>query len=331
MVIITLLIVVGGGTIALRGWYNHNLSPASTIASQKYFSVERGKTVHEIGIDLKTAGLIRSSGAFEYYVRTNALFNDLQAGTYVLSPTMSVPNIVKKIQKGEVARNLLTILPGKRLDQIKEAFVQAGYTPGEVNSAFDISQYSSHPLLAGLPAAATLEGFLYPDSFQKDSNTSAQVIIRESLDEMQRHLSLDVLTGFAAQNLNLYQAITLASIVLQETYDPAYQPTVAQVFLLRMKQNTRLESNVTANFAADSLGRPRDVRIDSSYNTYLHAGLPPGPIGNVTASAIKAVAHPDTTDYLFFVAGDDEKIHFSHTKAEHDDSVAKYCTKKCAQ
>lgn len=96
----------------------------------------------------------------------------------------------------------------------------------------------------------------------------------------------------------------------------------------------KLQSDPTPNYAADTSGQPRNLNIDSPYNTYLHAGLPPGPISNMTKDALNAVAHPATTDYLYFVAGDhapgqDIKIYFSHTQAEHDDAVKKYCTKGC--
>jgi UPF0755 protein len=172
---------------------------------------------------------------------------------------------------------------------------------------------------------------LYPDSFQKDSNTPASTIVRESLDEMQQHLTQDMTSGFASNGLNIYQGVTLASIVNQEIDDPQYQPTVAQVFFTRMKQGMKLESNVTANYAADVAGVARTVSIDSPYNTYLHGGLTPGPIGNVTGSALKAVAHPSNTDFVYFIAGDDGKMHFSHTIDEHNGAIKQYCQKKCAQ
>jgi UPF0755 protein len=172
---------------------------------------------------------------------------------------------------------------------------------------------------------------LYPDSYEKLADTPVQTIIREALDQMNKHLSTDILNGFAAQSLTTFRGITLASIVAQETDDPIYQPEVAQVFLSRMSRGMALQSNVTANYAADIANQPRNLSIDSPYNTYLHSDLPPGPISNVSASALAAVARPATTDYLFFVAGDDNKIYFSRTQAEHDAAVAKYCIKKCAQ
>jgi UPF0755 protein len=87
---------------------------------------------------------------------------------------------------------------------------------------------------------------------------------------------------------------------------------------------------VTAFYAAGQAGQGQTLGVDSPYNTRLHTGLPPGPIGNFSASALSAVAHPSNTDYLFFVAGDDGKIHFSHTEAEHEQNIKQYCTKACS-
>lgn len=323
------LIIVGVGVI--RVVYTDNLKPVSSSHVTKYFNVPSGASVDQIATNLKADSLIRSVGAFENYVRTNELHDSLQAGTYVLSPSMSTQQIVHKMVAGDVARNLITILPGKRLDQIKQTFLDAGYSQTEVDGAFDPATYAGDSALSSLPRGASLEGYLYPDSFQKITGTPAQAIVKESIDEMGSHLTPNIINGFSTHGLNTFQGITLASIVYQETDDSRYQPTVAQVFLTRINQGMALQSNVTANYAADQAAVPRTINIDSPYNLYLHTGLTPGPIGNVTASALAAVAHPSNSDYLYFIAGDDGKMHFSHTGAEHQQAITQYCQQKCAQ
>jgi UPF0755 protein len=295
-----------------------------------YFPIETGSSLQEIAQDLAHVHLIRSATAFETYVRGRQLYAKMQAGTYALSPSMSTPQIVDKIVKGEVSKNYVTILPGKTIKQIKKAFLQAGYTDTELDTAFDPGTYAGHPLLSSMPSGASLEGLLYPDSFQRDATTPASALIRESLDEMESHLTADIVSGFSAQGLNTYQGLTLASIVYAESGDPQSEPTVAQVFLSRLKQGMALGSDVTAFYAADLAGQGKTLGVDSPYNTRLHTGLPPGPIGSFTDIALKAVAHPSNTDYLYFVAGDDGTIHFSHTEQEHEAAVKKYCTKECS-
>lgn len=334
VIVAAVILLLGGGVFSLRTWYVQNLKPVSSTASAQAFTVTPGASLHQIAVKLKSAELIRNSRAFETYVRSNELHDKLQAGTYLLGPSMAVDQIVKKMIGGDVAKNLLTILPQKRLDEVKQAFAEKGYTPEQIKQAFAPASYRGHPVLASLPTGASLEGYLYPDSFEKQADTPAINIVRQSLDEMQKHLTQDVINGFAARSLNVHQGITLASIVAQETDVPKYQPTVAQVFLSRLAANMPLGSDVTAFYASAVAGQPKSLSIDLPYNTHLHAGLPPGPISNMTKDALNAVAHPATTDYLYFVAGDfvpgeDIKIYFSRTQAEHEDAVKKYCTKEC--
>jgi len=324
-------VLVVGGVWGLRTWYYHNLEPVSQSQQISYFTVEPGDNLNLIAKNLKQAGLIRSSGVFVTYVRSNALYDNLQAGTYALNPSMSSQEIVNVLVGGKVAKNLLTILPGKRLDQIKLAFAKAGYSETQIDKAFNPAAYRNHPALASLPPGATLEGYLYPDSFQQQSNTPAEHIIRQSLDEMQKYLTSDISSGFSVQGLNIFQGVTLASIVAKESSNPADQPTIAQVFLKRLAEGISLGSDVTAFYASAIAGAEDSLFIESPYNTRIHTGLPPGPIGNVTKNALRAAAQPSNTNYLFFVAGDDGTVHFTYTQAEHEAAVEKYCTTACGR
>lgn len=330
-ILIVAVLVAIGGVVDVRVMYNQNLRPVSASSTVQYFTVTTGSGVDEIATNLQQAGLIRSAKAFETYVRSSELQSGLQAGTYALTPSMTTQQIVDKMVKGEVSKNLLTILPGLSLADIEKTFAKAGYGQAEIDAAFNPAAYAGNPALTSLPAGASLEGYLYPDSFQKEAGTPAQTIISESLDEMAEHLNSDITNAFAAEGLSINQGITLASIVVQESGDPKQEPTIAQVFLSRLKQGMMLQSNVTANYAADLAGVARTVDIDSPYNTYLHTGLTPGPISNVTAAALQAVAHPSGTSYLYFVAGDDGTIHYSDTAAEHQQAVDQYCQTRCAQ
>ncbi len=330
ILLIALVIVLGGGFWAARSWYNRNLAAVSSSQQISYFPIAPGSSLQEISIDLARVHLIRSSTAFQTYVRSRHLYPKMQAGTYALSPSMSATQIVSKIVKGEVSKSYVTILPGKTIKQIRQTFKQAGYSDAELDLAFNPATYQGEVLLNYLPSGASLEGVLYPDSFQKDASTPAQVLIKESLDEMQKYLTADVLAGFTAQGLSPYQGITLSSIVYAESGDATSEPTVAQVFLLRIKQGMALGSDVTAFYAADLADQGKTLGVDSPYNTRLHTGIPPGPIGSFPANALNAVAHPATSDYLFFVAGDNGVIHFSHTEAEHEQAIKQFCTKACS-
>lgn len=322
------IVLLIGGVWALRSWYTDNLKPLSSSQQVIYFTVALGESRDRIADKLEQQKLIKSATAFKNYIRTNEIQN-LQAGTYALSPSLSVQEIVAKMVRGDVAKNLLTILPAKRLDQIQDAFIKEGYSPTEIEDAFNPGAYRGHPALSSLPAGASLEGYLYPDSFQKITGTPASTIVRQSLDEMNKHLTPDIINGFGRQGLSTYQGVTLASIVLQETDDPKYQSTVAQVFLTRIKRNMLLQSDPTADYASAIAGQPKDLKIVSPYNTYTSPWPIPGPISNVTKEALNAVVNPSQTDYLYFVTGDDGVFHFTHTLDQHEEAVRRYCTRQC--
>ncbi len=327
--IVVALFLIGATAVTLRIWYTNNLKPISTSGEAVIFTVNPGNGVHQIAIDLKQVGLIRSVSAFETYVTTNDYRGKLQAGTYRLNPSMSVQRIVAKMVNGDVARDLLTILPGKRLGEIQQAFINAGYTQDEVKAALNPAIYSGHPVLASLPKGANLEGYLYPDSYHKQSNTPASTIIRQSLDEMAKYLTADISGGFKAQGLNTFEGIILASIVLKETDNSADQPIVAQVLLTRLSRNILLQADATAYYASALAGRPRSLSIDSPYNTYLYPGLPPGPISNATKEALRAVANSAKSSFLYYFTGEDCKMHYTYSLEEHQAAIEKYGVKSC--
>lgn len=319
-----LLIAIIAAAIGFYIWYSRGLAPVSSSRTTQLFTVDGGSSVHQIADGLESLGLIRSPDAFILYVDIHGYRGKLQAGTYKFSPSLSARVIAGTMARGAIDKNWITILPGKRLDQIKQVFKQVGYSDAQISDAFNPGNYTDEPLVAKLPPGASLEGLLYPDSFQRAADTPAGDIVRESIEEMQSKLTSDITNGFKQHGLTTYQGITLASIVYQESGSAALEPEIAQVFLLRLKDGMRLQSNVTADYAADLAGVPRNVNINSPYNTYLHDGLPPGPISNMTADALQAVAHPAATDYLFFVVGADCTVHFSHTQTEHDAAIQKY-------
>jgi UPF0755 protein len=320
------------GMIVVRHVYFQNLRPVSSDTTTRYITIAAGSSVDEIATQLQQAGLIRSSKVFDAYVRSRNYREKLQAGTYSLKKSESVQQIVDKLVHGKVASDLVTILPGKRLDEIRQAFIKAGFPTAAVDAALNADEYrTTYPALADNPTGASLEGFLYPDSFQKTATTDPKVIVGASLDEMQEHLTTDIRRGFAAQGLTVYQGVILASIVEQEVPKQTDRNQAAQVFLTRLRSDMMLGSDVTARYGAIHAGVTPSLDYDSPYNTLLHKGFPPGPISNVSDGALKAVAHPANTDWLYFVAGDDGTTYFSKTLEEHEALTQKYCHKLCGQ
>jgi UPF0755 protein len=324
-----LMLIVGG---AFAGWrvYEHNLTAVSSSDQDVPFTIAEGASAQEIAGSLEQEGLIRASWAFELYVRKEGAREFLKAGTYTLSPNMSVSEIVSILTQGKISTSLVTILPGQRLDQIRDAFInQYDFDPSTVDAALNPNTYPNHPALADKPAEASLEGFLFPESFHRTPTTTPQDVIRGSLDEMHKQLTPDLKNRIIQQGLSMYQGITLASIIEKEVITPEDQQKVAQVFLTRLRNNMPLESNATAPYGSILAGQGYSESFTSPYNTYQHSGLPPTPVSNVTASALAAVANPAGTDFLYFFSGDDGRTHFSHTLTEHEARADQFCTRLC--
>jgi UPF0755 protein len=318
-----------GGAAIVRKSYESNLRPVSNASTNHVVTIQIGSAPSEIADTLKAKGVIRSDWAFEWYIRNHNLREELKAGTYVLHENQSVPQIVDVLVSGKVATDLVTILPAQRLDQIRAAFIKAGFVDKDVDVALEPTQWAAHPALTDKPKEANLEGYLYPESFQKTAETTPKDIVKLSLDEMQLRLTSEVRQAISKQGLTLHQGIIFASIIEQEVSAGQDRPQVAQVFLKRYRQGMQLGSDVTAFYGAIINNKEPSVDYDSPYNTRLHVGLTPGPISNISESSLKAVAFPAGTDWLYFVAGDDGKTYFSKTLAEHEELTKKYCTKLC--
>lgn len=331
LIIIGIVLVIlfsGMGYVAVR-YRNNNLKPVSTNQTTVTITIPTGSSLSDVSMLLKKNNLIRNEWVFKQYVRSKGLQDQILAGTYALKPSQSVSDIVKILTEGRVDNELVTIKPGQRLDQIKQTFINAGFSVKETEAAFEPAQYEGHPALVDKPRGASLEGYLYPESFQKDGTTKPTQIVTSSLDEMQKRLTPELRAQFAKRGLNVYQGITLASVIEQEVSNPKDKPQVAQVFYKRIQMDMGLESDVTAFYGAIIAGQTPSVTYKSAYNTYYIKGLPPGPISNVSQESLNAAANPSGTDWLFFVAGDDGNTYFSKTLEEHEAATRQYCKKLC--
>jgi len=326
-----LILLVVGSVFMVRKIYNDNLKPVNASQRTVTVTIPRGASVHDISVILKEHGLVKSTWAFEWYVRSKEVRDDLQAGTYELRPSQSVQEIVDVLTQGRIATNLVTILPAQRLEQIRNRLINSGFSEQDVDKALDPAMYQNHPALVDKPAGANLEGYLYPESFLRTAETKPETIIRASLDELQKHLTPDLRTAIVRQGLSVHEGIILASIVEKEVSKQEDRNQVAQVFLKRLRGGMRLESDPTALYGAAVMGQEASLRVDSPYNTYIYSGLPPGPISNVSESSLTAIAFPASTDFLYFVSGDDGNTYFSKTLEEHQILTEQHCKKLCSQ
>ncbi len=331
ILIFPVIILAVIGMVVLGGYYYYtsNLKAVSSDNTEVVVTIPVGTTVPAIADQLKEKSLIRSENVFEFYVRIEGYRGKLQAGGYKFSQSDSVAEIVDKLVSGTVADDLLTILPAQRLGQIEATFANAGYSPQEIKSALEPTQYKGHPALAYKDPKTNLEGYLYPESYSMTDSTELKTIVRSALDETAKRLTPELVSKFNSEGLNVRQAIILASIIEREVSKEEDRPKVAQVFLKRYQEGIMLGSDPTALYGALIAGIEPSVSADTPYNTRLYVGLPPGPINNISGDSLKALANPSNTDFLFFVSGDDGNTYFSNTLAEHEALTAQYCIELC--
>lgn len=327
---VALILLSLATVLVIRKTYYDNLNPVSASQKTQLVSIPLGSSVKEIGAILEDQGVIRAGWAFEWYVRNNNLRDKLQAGSYYFRPNQSTQEITNILTQGKVATDLVTILPGQRIDQIRTSLINAGFDKTSVDVALDPDQYQNHPALVDKPKGASLEGYIYPESFQKTAETSPKTIVEASLDEMQKQLTPELRANIVKQGLTVHEGIILASIIEQEVSSSDDKKTVAQVFLKRLREDKALESDPTALYGAILAGEKPSLTFESPYNTYTNKGLPPTPISNVSKSSLDAVAKPANSTYLFFVAGDDGKTYFSSTLQEHEQLTEQHCKKLCS-
>jgi len=298
--------------------------------SPRPFEVQLGESTYDITNRLQSEGLIGDADLLRDFLIYSGLDKTIQAGQYTLNPRNSPVEIAHTLQDATPSEVTFRILPGWRLDEVAAALPTSGLS----FSPWDFTKLATNPpdslsVSQELPPGASLEGFLYPDSYRLPRAITALDFVKIVLDDFQSKVTPDLMAGFQNQGLSLFQAVTLASIVQREAIVEEEMPMIASVFTNRMRAGMRLDSDPTVQYA---LGLDTeegswwksplsldDLQVISPYNTYQITGLPPGPIANPSLSALRAVAFPAETPYYYFRAACDGsgRHSFAETFEQH--------------
>ena len=336
------LFFILGGTLSLLiflaafsfyGWWQVYKPVCPGICSGQSpvaIKIDKGMGVKEISSLLSQRGLIRNKFWFEVYIWAKKQESRMQAGGYELSITQNVPEIVSVITGGKVIKDetQITFPEGFTMAQIKERFLAQGFSVAENLNQEKIGDYQvQYKLLAQAPSEASLEGFLFPDTYRFKNDTKEAEIVKKLLDNFDKKMLPEWREAIAKQNKTIYEVIILASIVQQEAIGDQDMPMIAGVFANRLRIGMALESDATINYVTGKKDRQplyEDLKVNSPYNTYQNRGLPPTPICNPGAAAIEAAINPATTDYLFFLHPLDGATVFSKTLDEHNRNKVKW-------
>lgn len=328
VVLVLALVIVVAAQRALTNQLEASQQPVGTPV---VFVVEQAESVDSIAERLHEAGLIRSPSYFKLRVRLSNADTRLRAGRFVLYTGMSVNQIIQTLTTAPGVQTVrVRFQEGWRAEQYAEELVRAGILsdPQRFLDVLSASRWQTRfPFLAELGPNATVEGFLFPDTYEFRVDATPEEIVQTLLENFDRRVPAEERAKAQALGQPFYRVLIIASIIEREAALPAERPIIASVFYNRLREGMPLQADPTVQYA---LGKPGDwwpaldtvgdlANVVSPYNTYRVAGLPPGPICNPGLAAIQAALQPAATDYLYFVAKNDGSgAHvFARTYEEH--------------
>lgn len=308
--------------------------PAGT-GAQRTVVIPQGSGTSEIAQILAQEHLIRSALGFRVLARLNGSDAVLRAGEYQFSPTMRPRSILLKLVQGDVVTYPVTIPEGFTVARIGMLMEERGFF---TRKAFEDAARHVYETTAagayGFPMPPKnpdykypLEGYLFPETYLYSKGMKPEDMVKAMLGDLDHALDPKLKARAAELNLSIHDLLTLASIVEKEAQVPAERPIIAAVYWNRLHIGMKLDADPTVKYALDEPGKVvtlKDLEVDSPYNTYKNAGLPPGPIANPGRPAIEAVLWPADVNYLYFVAKGDGTHAFASNWDEHVRNMARY-------
>ncbi len=289
------------------------------------FIIKEGDSLRSIASNLQKNGIIRNHLFFIFHVVQKDKARKMMAGGYLLSPSMTMKKIASIISTGKVFINKINILEGWNNNDIahyleeKEIMTKDDFLFALEN----FSDYKSFSFLKDLEEKNSIEGFLFPDTYNIQSNTTAEDIILMMLKNFERKVFNSLIID--SQEKSLFEIITVASLIEKEAQSKEDKKIVSDIIWKRLDSNIPLELCSTIVYITKKREiRADELKIDSPYNTYLYSGLPKGPIANPGRESIDAALNPEETPYWYFLSTSSGETLFSATLEEHNVKKAKY-------
>jgi UPF0755 protein len=288
--------------------------------------IPEGSSLGEIADLLERQGVVSSSSFFQLRARIAGRSGDLKPGRYALARDMSYVAVLDQLEQGLPPNVMQVTIPEGRsrrevaplVKRLRGNYVKATRR----NAALDPRDYDAK-------GARSLEGFLFPATYELKKGATVRQLVREQLDAFKRNFDTVDLRYAKRKNLTPYDVLIIASLVEREAAVAKERPIIASVIYNRLRDDLRLDIDATVRFVTGNWTRPlrvSELENQSPYNTRVHAGLPPGPIGSPGLDSIKAAARPARTDYIFYVAAvcGNGRHKFAATDAQHQSNVAAY-------
>ncbi len=326
-VLVVLVLMVGMGMVGCILWGRVHEPFKGYTATEQFVNIPPGTGTDEIGRRLVERGVVRNILIFRAALWWTARTRNLKAGEYRFAEAMSASQVVDQLARGEVFPRRITFPEGLTIVDMARIYESRGFGPAAdfVRAADDTSE------IADLDAEARdLEGYLYPETYAIPRGTPASKLIELMVARFRGALTEDLKAGAGAQGLTTRQVVTLASLVEKETAREEERKLVAAVYRNRMKLGMGMQADPTVIYALQKAGkyngnlRRVDLEIESPYNTYKYAGLPPGPIASPRKASLEAALAPADVPYIYFVSRNDGTHVFASTLAEHNANVRRF-------
>jgi UPF0755 protein len=323
------LIVLGAAVVLAASTFSLVLAPAGGSKGEVVtFVVEEGSTFRRVASDLEEEGLIRSSRVFGVWARVKGQDRTIRSGEYELHRGVSAAATLEALVSGSILTRAVTLPEGLTRTQTLEAL-----TRGLELDAAELDSLTRRPApelraRLGLEEGVTLEGYLFPETYRFAKGVSGRSVVETLVRTFEAAVDDSMLTRAGELGLSLHEVVTLASIVEAEAVLDHERPEIAAVYTNRIRKGWKLEADPTVAYALDKIGDRltyRDLEVDSPYNTYRNAGLPPGPINSPGRASLRATLWPDPdSEAMYFVADGDGGHRFSRTWEEHQAAVRQY-------
>ncbi|NLV74799.1 MAG: endolytic transglycosylase MltG [Chloroflexi bacterium] len=298
------------------------------------FTVDEGESLNSVSMRLRYNGLINNADLFRRYVQYHGSDVGIQAGSFALRRDMTIQQIMKELQFGQKLSFSVTIVEGLRAEEIGALLEASGICSAQEFVSIVLQGRVPADFIGERPegGSTSLEGFLYPDTYELIKNSPADDVVLKLLDNWDRRVPSELRDQAGSNGLTLYQTVILASIIEREAVVADEMPTIASVYINRLRQSMHLQADPTVQYAKGlQVGTwwppltTEDLQsVQSTYNTYVHFGLPPGPICNPGIDALQAALNPESTDYIYFVAKGDGTHAFATTFEEHLANIQQY-------
>jgi UPF0755 protein len=309
-------------------WYITGVEPAGKDSTPIRVVIPTGSGVRQIGAILKRKGLIKNDTLFSLLSVWGGRDKELKAGEYLLSTDMGLYRILDVLHSGRTELIQITIPEGLTFWQIGALLEKEGLADAK---RFDTLCRDKNWFKDTGIQADTLEGYLFPETYRFEKNTTEEKIIKTMVNQFHQRFNSQRRQRAREMGMTPHQIITLASLIEKETAVDSERTLISAVFHNRLKKGIRLECDPTVIYALENFDgniKKKDLFVDSPYNTYRYRGLPPGPIANPGENSLVAALFPTNSQAYYFVSKNNGTHHFSTTLSEHNRAVNRFQKRK---